>query len=156
VEFVVVGKAQPAGSKRAFVVNGHAVVTDANKNSKPWQAEVKAAAVEAMPSSDLLEGPLELVVLFYEPRPKGHYNSKGELNAQGQRNLWPAKKPDVTKLVRGVEDAMTGVVYRDDAQIVHQFAAKHFGEPARAEIRVSCLSLEELWTNSKSDENSTC
>ena len=162
MEFVVFGKPAPAGSKRAFYNPklGRALVVDANTKTKPWQAEVTAAAVEAseraMLAGRLIEGPLCLSVDFYEPRPKGHFNSKGELNAQGLRNPFPAKKPDVTKLVRAIEDALTKVVYRDDAQIVATVAAKHFGEPARAEVRIGRLSLEtEEWTNSKNTGSST-
>jgi Holliday junction resolvase RusA-like endonuclease len=144
VRVTVFGKPAPAGSKRAFynAKLGRALVVDANANARPWKDSVTSAAVEAMDGARLLEGPLFLRVAFYQPRPKGHFNSKGELNAVGRRTPYPDKKPDCTKLVRGTEDAMTGVVYRDDAQIVHQIVTKHYGEPARAEIQVVRLSLE--------------
>ena len=49
LEFEILGLAQPAGSKRAFrhPHTGRPILTDANPKSKPWQAEVRAAAAEA-------------------------------------------------------------------------------------------------------------
>ncbi len=137
-EFTVYGKAQPAGSKRAFVVGGHARVVDANAKSRPWKDAVTAAAAEAMGGETLLDGPLWLNVVFHEPRPKGHIGAKGLVRPSAP--LYPAKRPDATKLLRAVEDAMTGVVYRDDAQIVSQVVRKVYGEPARVEIRVGLMS----------------
>jgi Holliday junction resolvase RusA-like endonuclease len=152
VFFTVYGKAEPAGSKRAFVnpKTGKAIVTDANKNAKPWKQSVALAASRVYKTA-LLEGPLILVVKFYELRPKSHFNSKGALNKKGRESVYPTKKPDATKLLRAVEDAMTGVVYRDDAQIVSQQVFKHYGSPARTEVFVaSLIPGEDSWTNSKS------
>ena len=136
--FTVHGNAQPAGSKRGFVnhVTGRVIVTDDNKRLKPWQGEVKAAAAEAMDGRPLFEGPLDVWLVFYRPRPRGHYTGKGELSAGGRRALVPTTKPDVLKLARGVEDALTGIVWRDDAQIVDELLTKRYGEPARVEVRV--------------------
>jgi Holliday junction resolvase RusA-like endonuclease len=46
-------------------------------------------------------------------------------------------KPDVLKLARAVEDALTGILYRDDAQIVTEVLRKRYGDPPRVEIRLS-------------------
>lgn len=130
VRFQVIGKPAPAGSKRAFVNRGtgRAQVVDASARTKPWQALVQATALDAVNGEMPLEGPVEARFTFYERRPKSHFNSKGELNALGQRTPYPAKKPDVLKLARAVEDALTGVVYRDDSQIVKEELMKVYGE----------------------------
>jgi Holliday junction resolvase RusA-like endonuclease len=86
-----------------------------------------------MNGDGLLDGPLALAVTFHVPRPKGHYGKRG-LRPTAQ--VYPTTRPDVTKLLRAVEDACTGVVWRDDAQVVRQVAAKVYGEPARAEVEV--------------------
>ncbi len=135
------GKPEPAGSKRAFPFkrkNGQmgVAVSDANPNAKSWQHCVASAAREVY-QGDLLRGPLTLKVFFFLPRCKGHFGSgknAGKLKAGAP--LFPDKKPDATKLLRGVEDSLTGVVWLDDAQIVKQVVEKHYGEPARAEIVV--------------------
>lgn len=131
------GKPQPAGSKRGFVIKGRAVLTDANKNSKPWQSMVKAAALDAIPDNwELVEGPVVMWLTFGRVRPKSHYNAKGELNKKGREALFPTTKPDSTKLVRGVEDALTKLVWYDDAQVIDQHARKIWDSTEYCEVRI--------------------
>jgi Holliday junction resolvase RusA-like endonuclease len=137
---VVFGKPQPAGSKRAFVNRhtGRAHVVDAAKGSAPWKQEVAGAALRACVGEPLLlTGPLELTVRFFLARPKGHYRTgrNAALLRDGAPG-YPAIKPDATKLLRAVEDALTGIVWRDDAQIVFQVCSKAYGLPERCEIEV--------------------
>ena len=75
--FVVPGKPQTAGSKRAFVnkKTGRAIVTDDNPRGKDWRAAVQTAAAEAFRERDLETGPLILDVTFTFARPKGHIGS---------------------------------------------------------------------------------
>lgn len=152
IQITVLGKAEPAGSKRAFAMKGkdggktRAIVTDANSNSKPWKQEVASAAREVY-KGPLLNCCLAVTFIFYRPRPKGHFNSSGTLNAKGRREPGPGTKPDVLKLARGAEDALTGIVWRDDALICEENLRKYWGEPARLEIRIEemrgALSLDD-------------
>jgi Holliday junction resolvase RusA-like endonuclease len=141
VAFVVYGEAQQAGSKRIVASGrsgGRVHLTDDNPKAKEWMRAVAAAAGIARNGADgLLDGPLRLVVSFYVVRGKGHFGTgrnAGRLVPSAPR--WPTKRPDATKLVRAVEDALTGVVWRDDSQVVVQEIEKVYGEPARCEIRV--------------------
>lgn len=137
VEFTAFGDAAPAGSKIAGRTKaGGTFVRPASKRQKPWQAEVAKAAGEAMEGRPLLEGPLRIDAIFFRPRPQGHYKLSGGLSAAGERNPYPASAPDTTKLVRAVEDAIQGIVVRNDAQFVKVRATKAWGEPARAMIEV--------------------
>lgn len=145
LEFTVLGIAQPAGSKRAFYNKGagRLIVTDANKKSKPWKAEVADAARTAMLAESvtengvLVDGPLVLRLAFYVPRPKGHFGARG---VRPSAPSHPAVRPDLLKLARGVEDACTGIVWRDDSQIVVEELQKMYGEPARVEVVVERVS----------------
>lgn len=130
--FTVHGTPQPAGSKRAFVMQGRARVVDANRKSAPWKERVAQVAGEIMAGRPLLQGPLEVTLRFFVHRPKGHHGKKGLLPSAP---AFPTVKPDALKLARGVEDALSGVVYRDDAQIVIERLEKHYG-PERVEIEV--------------------
>lgn len=139
----VFGKPQPAGSKRGFVNprTGGVIITDANKNAKSWQQEVASAAImtkSLIPFDEPIEtGPLSLVLSFFVTRPKGHYGTgRNKGRVRDSAPGLPAVKPDLTKLVRAVEDALTGVVWRDDAQIVFQTVGKFYGLPERCEIKV--------------------
>ena len=134
ITFTVYGQAQPAGSKTAGrSKSGKMFVRDSAKNSRPWKTEVAKTAAGAMNGDGLLDGALELSVIFTVPRPKGHYGVRG-LRPSAPKH--PTVRPDVTKLLRAVEDACTGIVWRDDSQIVAQHAVKRYGEPACVEVRV--------------------
>jgi Holliday junction resolvase RusA-like endonuclease len=147
LRFTVLGKPQPAGSKRAFAIKrggvptGKVAVSDDNPRAKSWQQEVRATAalafITADPDWSLLDGPLELCAWFYVPRPRSHYRTGRNADLlRDNAPPYPIVRPDTTKLLRGLEDALTGVVWRDDAQVVVQTARKVFGEPARTMVEV--------------------
>lgn len=120
--FTVHGVAQPKGSARAFVPKGwtRAVVTSSNPKNKGWQALVAEGASQALAARPwTCEGPVRLLVSFYLPRPK----------SLPKRVEAHTKKPDLDKLVRSVKDALTKVVWNDDAQVVQLKAEKHYAAP---------------------------
>jgi Holliday junction resolvase RusA-like endonuclease len=90
-----------------------------------------------MNGAALMDGPLQLTAHFVVPRPKGHHGAKGSVRPSAP--AYPITRPDTTKLLRALEDACTGILWRDDSQIVSQFAFKAYGEPARAEVEVRAL-----------------
>lgn len=140
-QLTVIGAAQPAGSKRAFVnkKTGRAAVVDANPKSKDWKGEVAKRAGEVW-TDELLHGPLEVTFTFYRPRPASHYGTgRNAGKVKGSAPRFPTTRPDVLKLARGVEDALTGVIWRDDAQIVTETLLKQWGNPPRVEIEIEEL-----------------
>jgi Holliday junction resolvase RusA-like endonuclease len=146
VAFTVLGKPAPAGSKRSFavrrggVLTGQTATVDDSKRSRPWKDSVAAAAHQAHGIAELLDGPLELLVDFYVGRPAGHYGTgRNRERLKASAPPWPTVRPDATKLLRAVEDALTGLVWRDDAQVVSQAVRKLYGNPERAEVTVRTL-----------------
>lgn len=140
--FLVHGKPQTAGSKRAFVnkKTGRAIVTEDNKKGRSWRADVQSVASTAVDLEKLLEGPLILEVCFYFVRPKSHFGTgRNASRLKMSAPPWPATRPDTTKLLRAIEDALTGVLWRDDAQIVYQVAAKKYSEFPGAAVAVYTL-----------------
>jgi Holliday junction resolvase RusA-like endonuclease len=134
IQFFVPGVPQPGGSKRAFVVAGRAVVTEDAKRNKPWRASVAMAGHEAH-AGPLLDGPLAVSFLFVLARPRGHFTPRGALRKSAPKH--PAVKPDVLKLARSTEDALTGVLWRDDSRTVALVARKVYGDQAGCWISVS-------------------
>lgn len=121
IAFTVYGIASGMGSKRAFVPKGwtRPVITDSNRNLKSWQSLVADAASRAIserPEWAILDGAVRLTIAFYLPRPK----------SLGKKITAHTKKPDCSKLLRSTEDALSGIVYRDDAQIIEIVAGKFY------------------------------
>ena len=46
------------------------------------------------------------------------------------------KKPDLSNLIKSVEDAMNGIVYKDDSQIKNIVASKQYGESDKIEVQL--------------------
>jgi Holliday junction resolvase RusA-like endonuclease len=142
LRFTVYGEPKPAGSKKAFVnkKTGKAIVTDDSKGSKPWKQEVAAVAMQARVDaglSTLLTGPVRLEVTFIQTRPKHHYGTgRNADKLKDSAPTYPTVKPDATKLLRAVEDALTGVLWKDDNQVVDQFVYKRYGTAMAAAITV--------------------
>lgn len=146
IQFWVPGKALPAGSKRSFQhkVTGKIVVTDANPKSKGWKEQVRVVARTHMGGSPPLTGPVAVDFVFNVLRPKSHLRSDGvNLSMEGQRKPWPTSKPDLLKLARGVEDALTGIVYEDDAQIVFETMRKQWSQIEGVQVRVQEMTSSD-------------
>ncbi len=133
VAFRVNGIPAPQGSKRAFVVNGHAVLTEASQKVKPWREAVVNSAIDAMNGREPLTGPIEVTVTFRLPKPK-----------TVKRDL-PAVRPDIDKLIRATHDALTTArVYKDDGQVCDMHVRKRYGIPG-ADITVRVIDdVEEV------------
>lgn len=122
ISFWIPGVPQPGGSKRAFLVPGSKwpSITDDCKGNKGWRKVVATYARRAYQGPPW-EGPLILMVQFRMPRPKFHKGTGRNLQrVKLSAPKFPTTKPDATKLLRAVEDALTGILWKDDAQIVEQ------------------------------------
>ncbi len=126
-KFFVPGIARTAGSKSAFKdKRGKIHLTHAGKYSKDWMDSVKWFALKDYGERTvLLTCPIALTLTFFQRRPKGHYRTgrnAGLLRDSAQQ--YPVSKPDLTKLTRAVEDALTGIVWKDDSQVIRQDTKK--------------------------------
>ena len=107
---VVYGQPAPQGSKRHV---GGGRMIESSKAVKPWREAVKFAALLVREKAGMpapLDGPLLARVVFTVPKPK---------SAPKSRRTWPDRKPDLSKLLRSTEDALTDAgLIADDARLV--------------------------------------
>lgn len=153
LRFTVLGRPQGKGSKRVLPIRTRAaratgqqvVLVDSNRKAAPWAARVSAAAWEAAQArvghAPVVYGGAVCVAFeFYFARPRGHYGvGKNIDRVRPSAPEYMAVMPDVDKLVRCSLDALTGVLIRDDSQVVELKARKLYGEPERLEGRVTAL-----------------
>lgn len=122
--------------KRGFVhkSTGRVIIADANIKARGWKEEVRKAAWEQYQGKPL-SGTLEVTFQFVMSRPKHHYGKGkkvGILKPSAPR--YHTVKPDVTKLVRSTEDALTSIIWSDDAVIAIQHASKEYVQDARGDL----------------------
>jgi Holliday junction resolvase RusA-like endonuclease len=121
-EFSVLGQPVPQGSKRAF---GRNVVEIADARLRSWRQDIAVVANEAMAGTPPTTRPVLIQLDFHFDRPKGHYGTgRNAGNVRPTAPVAPGVKPDLDKLVRAALDALTGVVFKDDALVVSLVAAK--------------------------------
>lgn len=125
MRIVVVGTPAPQGSKKFVGMRAnHAVLVESSKKVAPWRKAVVKAATAVVtfsePTSEPLAGPLRVWMTFFLARPKSHYwtgKRAGVLRESAPK--YPTAYPDVSKLARSTEDALTDAgVWLDDAQVV--------------------------------------
>lgn len=81
-----------------------------------------------------LSGALEMQLTFYMPIPK---HIKGiERQAMLNNLIKPYKRPDLSNMQYLIENALTGIVYKDDSQIVKVAHEKRYGEQPKTVIKV--------------------
>lgn len=150
IEFTVHGEPVPQGSKNQW--GG-----EANPRTRPWRAAVSAAAHDAMTVSsdhadiaidsqrELLTDAVQVKVEFVFTRPKSHYGTgKNAGILKGGAPEYVSRSPDVDKLARAILDGLSGIVFRDDAQVAHLNVWKRYGPSAYARIQVAPLATRSL------------
>lgn len=131
-EFFVPGISRTAGSKSAFKDKwGKVHLTHAGKYTKGWMDSVKWFALKEYGERRiLLTCPVKLTLRYFMVRSKGHFGTGR--NAGRLKDSAPAyhtKKPDLDKLNRAISDALTGIVWKDDSQVVKQDIEKVYCGP---------------------------
>ena len=111
--FTVYGVPRPQGSKR-HVGNGRMV--ESSQHVAEWRDLVALTASVEQAGRPLIEGPVIVDIIFGFGLPK----RPGKRRSQDPH----AQRPDLDKLVRAVLDALTGVMYTDDSQVVELSARK--------------------------------
>jgi len=141
LQFTVPGKAEPRGSKTiGKTTSGRAFIRDDNAKSKNFMSHVADHAFLAAYAASLkpVTDAIGMEVVIYRARPKGHHGKRGLLPSAPP---FPGTKPDLTKVIRGIEDACKGIVFADDSLICEHKTRKAWGSPERTEVRFYRLEV---------------
>lgn len=127
----------PQGSKKHV---GRGVMVDMSANLKPWREAVRQEALKTGAAMAL--GPVSVELVFRFARPKGHFNTKGQLKPSAPMHV--IVKPDIDKIERSVLDGLTGVLFKDDSQVCCLYALKVYckeGELEGCEVIVENVGV---------------
>ncbi len=141
VSFFVPGLpvAQPRQRTRVVAAAGRTFsqnYTPAKHPVNEFKAAIRLACAAAH-QGEPLAGPLAMTARFVFPRPKSMTRKSGNLG------LWKASKPDWDNVGKALADALTGLLWADDAQLaivtIHKRIAGD-GEQAGASVEVRGLA----------------
>jgi len=107
------------------------------EKTRKFEAYIRLGAQERMADQPPADCPvrLRIAAIFAPP---ASWSRKKRLKAL-MGEILPAKRPDIDNITKAVQDALNGIVYRDDALIVESFTQKQYGETAGLRISVEPL-----------------
>ena len=89
------------------------IMVEASKRARPWRQDVRSEAMKWVDRP--IDGPVEMILHFYMPRPQ---------IVPAKRRGYPTTRPDLDKLARCICDALDGLAYYDDSQVVRLIITK--------------------------------
>lgn len=137
--FSMNGLPRGQGRPRATIRGDHASVYKAGPDRK-YEASVAKVARKAMGDRPPMLGALQIALRFRLPIPRSHTKAVRIAMAAGE--IAPTTKPDLSNLVKAIEDGMNTIVFVDDAQIVRAVTSKIYAERPGVDVMVRQLVSE--------------
>jgi Holliday junction resolvase RusA-like endonuclease len=126
------GKARPrVGNRPGFTQTYTPEKTATYENLVRLEFQHAANAQGYMP---ILEGPVRVRIDAYYSVPKSTSRKRWREMLAGW--VHPTKKPDWDNIGKIVCDALNGIAYRDDSQVVDGRVLKHFADIPRVEVQI--------------------
>jgi len=138
IEFTIPGNPVSQGRPRA-AKRGNKVIMYDPKESREYKEYVALIARQHAPKKPI-EGALSVNIKIYRQIPKSTTKKDRALFLAGIKR--PIVKSDTSNYVKGIEDALNGIIYKDDSQIVDLYAAKYYSDNPRVEISVKEIFAE--------------
>lgn len=132
--FNVPGHPQGKGRPRFVRATGRTYTPEQTRN---YEGMIRLAAETAMAGRGPIKRPVALAMAAVFGVPKRFPRARREAALSGGE--FPAKRPDIDNVVKAATDAMNGVVYRDDAQIVSVRCSKIYGPSPMLTVSVTPL-----------------
>ena len=126
---VVVAKGRP----RITTVGGHARAFTPAK-TRNYESLIRVEAGKIMEGRQLLDGALLVRVNVYVPIPLAISKSKPKLAMAITGEMRPITRPDVDNYIKGGLDALNGIAWRDDSQVVQLTVSKYYSDRPRLEL----------------------
>ena len=131
VQYSVPGEPRGKGRPR-FAKRGNFVKTYTDAKTVSYEDQIRFYALKAMGDSKVIEGAVRVFVSIRMAVPKSYSNKRREACLNGSDK--PLKKPDWDNVAKSICDAMNGIIYGDDTQIVEAHVTKQYA--AQSEVIV--------------------
>jgi Holliday junction resolvase RusA-like endonuclease len=137
VTVMLAGEPQGKGRARAFRRGNH-IGHYTPEKTRTYEGMIRTAAMEALGNKAPFEDPVEFVLRAIFPVPASWSGKKRDRALLGE--LKPGKKPDLDNVCKTWNDALNGVVYRDDSLICRMTLDKRYGPQALVVVTVRPLA----------------
>lgn len=127
LQFTVLGR--PRGKGRPRFGNGR---TYTDKQTLEYERLIATRAAEAMPCA-AVETPVSVRIVVYKGIPASWSKTRRQRAMMGGEI---PGKPDLDNVAKAVLDALNGVAYVDDVQVVKLAVSKHYSNEPRIEVSV--------------------
>lgn len=136
IKFTIPGEPCAQGRPRFSTVGGYVKAIDPAK-SRSQKAFVKYIATHEAHKQGWTYTylPLYVEIIAYLGIPKSKSKKWRAAAIRGQER--PTKKPDTDNIFKLVTDALSGVIYADDKQIVSCRVQKWYSEEPRTEVKIT-------------------
>lgn len=132
VSFTVPGHPRGWGRATPIIIGGHArMITD--KKTRSEEAAIRSLASDAMDGRLPFDGAVVLRLCAFRAIPSSLSKAKRASAVAG--HIFPIGRPDVDNYTKMI-DALNGIVWRDDSQVVTAVVHKRFSERPRLVIDV--------------------
>ena len=130
--FEIAGLAKGKGRPR-FRSTGRFVQTYTDKETATWENFVRLSYINS--GGEKLSGNIEVVIQSYFPIPKSVSKKK---RAQLVGAPFP-HKPDCDNLAKSILDALNGIAFDDDMQVIMLVVTKFYAEDAKTVVHLGEL-----------------
>ena len=106
-----------------------------------FKKQLRALAIEMYHDAPV-EGEIYLKVAFYRKIQKSISKKEHDRRASGAHR--PIVKADLSNYLKSFEDALNGVLWKDDAMIVHEEIDKYYSDKPRIEVEIYAKETYEV------------
>lgn len=131
--------AAPVGKARPRVTT-HGTYTP--KKTKDYEALVQREYKAQCRDIYFGTGAIAVMIEAYYPIPKSASKTKRQRMLSGE--IRPTVKPDADNVMKAVCDALNGIAYYDDAQIVESHFLKLYGEEPKVHVTIETATQNAI------------
>ena len=129
--YTITGNPVPQGRARAFTRPGMKGVRFYDPaQSKDWKSIIRFSVLRQDPER-IIDGPVAVKAVFYLKRPV----------SLPRKVVFHTKKPDLDNLLKAVKDALKGICWTDDSQVVETTCRKDYAVPGQERVELTIYQM---------------
>lgn len=137
IRIIITGDPVAKGRPRTVKLPDGSITTHTPKKSRRWEQDARMVAREQVGDMALHQGAVGIRVVAAFSIPKGWTKWKVEAALKGK--VCHTVRPDGDNILKAVKDALNGIIWRDDSQVVRATVEKRYSDRPLVGIEVTLL-----------------